>query len=235
MENGPFRVPQQPDRRTVAGEPPQDLSAAQSPQAGAVSGEPSVIQDASGVVSGSSSAASHSRAQHQTTRRHGVASTQAQGGRFARLFRSKLFIACAVLVVVVAVVGVTLGLTAARRTTDAPALSAIDTSKYQAVFFTNGQVYFGKLQDFNTQYLKLTDIYYLQTESTTSNTTTSNSSNPQQTTTNDNNVQLIKLGDEIHGPEDEMVIAKEQVLFYENLKPDGKVAQTIAQYQKSKK
>lgn len=108
--------------------------------------------------------------------------------------------------------------------------AAIDTSKYQAVFFTNGQVYFGKLQEFNGNYLKLTDIYYLQTQTTTDTT----SSNPQKTTPDDtgNNVQLIKLGQEIHGPEDTMIIARDQLLFFENLKPDGKVAQSIEKYKK---
>lgn len=104
--------------------------------------------------------------------------------------------------------------------------TAIDGSKYQAVFFTNGQVYFGKLHPFNNDYMTLTDIYYLQTQA--SGTTGSN--NPQETSTSQSNVQLIKLGDEIHGPEDKMVIAKDQMLFYENLKPSGKVAQSISKY-----
>ncbi|QHN43285.1 hypothetical protein GII36_05560 [Candidatus Mycosynbacter amalyticus] len=111
---------------------------------------------------------------------------------------------------------------------------AIDSDKYQAVFFTNGQVYFGKLQTLNGEYLKLTDIYYLQSQQTA----TQDQSNPQQTTDKQNQdqskVQLIKLGDEIHGPEDAMVISKDQVLFYENIKPDGKVAQSIDQYKGSK-
>lgn len=108
----------------------------------------------------------------------------------------------------------------------------IDSGKYQAVFFTNGQVYFGKLHSLNNSYLKLTDIYYLQTQST--DTKSNDSSNPQKASSSDqNNVQLIKLGNEIHGPEDEMVISKDQVLFYENLKPSGKVAQTIAKSKSS--
>jgi hypothetical protein len=107
--------------------------------------------------------------------------------------------------------------------------TGIDTKEYQAVFFTNGQVYFGKLQSFNNQYLKMTDIFYLQTQSTDT------SSNPQQTSTDQSNVQLIKLGNEIHGPEDEMIIARDQVLFYENLKSDGKVAQSIAKYKDTNK
>lgn len=105
----------------------------------------------------------------------------------------------------------------------------IDSSKYQAVFFTNGQVYFGKLQTAGSDYMKLTDIYYLQTQSSGS----ADSSNPQKTTSDQGNVQLIKLGDEIHGPEDQMIISKDQMLFYENLKADGKVAKSIEQYKKS--
>ena len=106
--------------------------------------------------------------------------------------------------------------------------AAIDKNKYQAVFFTNGQVYFGKLSTVNDNYLKLTDIYYLQTQSTDAKDT-----NPQQTSTDQSNVQLIKLGEEIHGPEDEMVLSRDQVLFYENLKADGKVGQSIEAYKKS--
>ncbi|HEY0965714.1 MAG TPA: hypothetical protein VGE13_04530 [Candidatus Saccharimonadales bacterium] len=101
----------------------------------------------------------------------------------------------------------------------------VDSSKYQAVFFTNGQVYFGKLQSVNQDYLKLTDIFYLQAAGEDS------ANNPQNTTKDsNNNVQLIKLGDEIHGPEDEMIISKEQILFYENLKTNSKVSETIKKY-----
>jgi hypothetical protein len=102
--------------------------------------------------------------------------------------------------------------------------NAIDTTKYQAVFLTNGQVYFGKLELLNDNYLKLTNVFYIQ-----SNTSTS-SENPQKTTTDSTNMQLIKLGSEVHGPEDEMIVARDQVLFYENLKSDGKVAKLIDQY-----
>ena len=100
----------------------------------------------------------------------------------------------------------------------------IDQGKYQAVFFTNGQVYFGKLSQVNGDYMKLKDIYYLQTKNSTEN----NADNPQDVSSDKSDVQLIKLGNEVHGPEDEMMISRDQVLFFENLKADGKVAQTIA-------
>jgi hypothetical protein len=103
----------------------------------------------------------------------------------------------------------------------------IDSSKFQAVFFTNGQVYFGKLQTLNGNYMKLTDIFYLQTKAADT------SGNPQETSSQGtSDVQLIKLGNEIHGPVDEMIISKDQMLFFENLKSDGKVAKSIAEYQK---
>lgn len=103
----------------------------------------------------------------------------------------------------------------------------IDTNKYQAVFLANGQVYFGKLQPIGKGSMKLTKIFYLQSQDSNGG-----GENPQQTTTADKNVQLIKLGSEVHGPEDEMVINKDQILFYENLKSDSKVAQTIDSFNK---
>jgi hypothetical protein len=103
----------------------------------------------------------------------------------------------------------------------------IETGKYQAVFLTNGQVYFGKLRDISPDFLQLSDVYYLQTKSSSG----SSSSNPQSSTTDQSNVQLIKLGDEVHGPEDQMTITKSQVLFYENIKADGQVGKLIKDMQ----
>jgi hypothetical protein len=104
--------------------------------------------------------------------------------------------------------------------------SNIEGDKYQAVFLTDGQVYFGKLHTLNSEYMKLTNIYYLQTKATPT-------SNPQQTTSQAaTNVQLVKLGNEIHGPEDEMIISKRQIMFFENLKNTGKVSTLIEQENK---
>lgn len=104
--------------------------------------------------------------------------------------------------------------------------SQIDGGKYQALFLTNGQVYFGKLKALNNDYFELTSIFYLQSAST-------DTSNPQKTAdSSTDNVNLIKLGSEVHGPEDEMVVSKQQVLFFENLKADGRVSASIDQYLK---
>jgi hypothetical protein len=106
----------------------------------------------------------------------------------------------------------------------------VDGGKFQAVFLSNGQVYFGKLSFQSGEYVKLKDVFYLQKKSDTSNTT------PQSAASQDaTDVELIKLGNEIHGPADEMLVAKDQILFFENLKSDGKVSQTITNYQNQHK
>lgn len=109
----------------------------------------------------------------------------------------------------------------------------IDSSKYQAVFFTNGQVYFGKLHQLGGGYFRLTDVFYIQAKQAAAE---DGSKNPQETSDQQtSDVQLIKLGNEVHGPSDEMIISQEQVLFFENLKDDGKVADSITKYQEQKK
>jgi hypothetical protein len=94
--------------------------------------------------------------------------------------------------------------------------------QYQAVFLTNGQVYFGKVSHVDSSYVKLTDIYYLQVQQQVQPKDNSSSQQPQ--------VSLAKLGGELHGPEDVMYISRQQVLFWENLKNDGKVVKAIASY-----
>lgn len=106
--------------------------------------------------------------------------------------------------------------------------TTVDKNKYQAVFFTSGQVYFGKLSFVNNDYLELRDVYYIQSEGDTS--ANPDADNPEATPAG-GSMKLIKLGDEVHGPEDRMIINREQVLFYENLKPDGKVSELIKGYQ----
>ena len=121
---------------------------------------------------------------------------------------------------------------AAKATSAVMADSAVKSKQFQAVFLTNGQVYFGNLTHVNGGYVKLTDIFYLQVNNSGSQTavqpSTSGSTSNQQ-------VSLAKLGSELHGPEDVMYISRDQVLFWENLKNSGKVVQAIEAYQKSNK
>lgn len=98
----------------------------------------------------------------------------------------------------------------------------INPNEYQALFLTNGQVYFGKLADLNRQYVTITDIYYLQVQQGQTLQSGSTSTNTAQS-----QVSLAKLGSELHGPEDKMFVASDQVLFWENLHNDSKVVQAI--------
>ncbi len=108
------------------------------------------------------------------------------------------------------------------------ASEATDSNKYQAVFLTNGQVYFGKLTDNGGNYIKLTDIFYLQSKD--------QSVQPKSAASADqSNLTLIKLGKELHAPADEMNISRQQVLFWENINEDGKVKQAINEYKKTNK
>lgn len=104
--------------------------------------------------------------------------------------------------------------------------TAVNSKEYQAVFLTNGQVYFGHLSHVDSGYVKLKDIYYLQVQQQVQPSSQTSTSNQQP------QISLAKLGNELHGPEDSMYVAKSQVLFWENLKKDGKVTQAIQSYQK---
>jgi flagellar basal body-associated protein FliL len=105
-------------------------------------------------------------------------------------------------------------------------------SGYQAVFLTNGQVYFGKMDDATGSYVTLTDIYYLQvTQPPLQGSQTTGQQQQQQQA--QPQLSLVKLGNELHGPVDSMEINRDQILFYEDMKEDGKVMQAIREYQKN--
>jgi hypothetical protein len=95
--------------------------------------------------------------------------------------------------------------------------------KWQAVFLTDGQVYFGKLENENRSFAVLKNVYYLKV-----------SSGLQQgvDALTARNLNLIKLGGEAHGPESEMFISKDQILFIENLKEGSTVVQAILNNQR---
>lgn len=94
------------------------------------------------------------------------------------------------------------------------------TGNWQAVFLTNGQVYFGHMDSLNSQFINLTEIYYLQVQKPIQ----------PKSTDDQGKLSLIKLGNEIHGPTDAMKINRDQVLFVEDLGEEGKVMQAIKRY-----
>lgn len=107
----------------------------------------------------------------------------------------------------------------------------IDSSKFQAVDIdvsgTSGsdQIYFGHIVRLNDNYLVLQNIYYI-TPNQSAQASTSTS-----TSTNNNSYTLVKAGCELVGAYDQMLINRDHVIFWENLKSSGTVATKIAQYQ----
>lgn len=104
----------------------------------------------------------------------------------------------------------------------APSADGIDTTKYQAVFLANNtlasNVYFGRLERISDGYYKLTQVYYLQQSQAATDQTKGTS------------VGLTKMTTQLHGPEDALILPREQVLYYQNMRSDSKVVQAILQY-----
>lgn len=93
-----------------------------------------------------------------------------------------------------------------------------DRNAWQAIFLDNNQVYFGKIQKITSKNIYLTNIYYLQAGQSLENKDTAST------------VNLVKLGSELHGPTDEMIINREKVIFWENLKETSRIVKIISNY-----
>lgn len=121
-------------------------------------------------------------------------------------------------------------------------------SKYQAVFLTNGQIYFGQLSGFPGNSPVLKDVYYLRAQRSLqpsedlaeelevedkkkdkdidkeeeAKVTPSADETPELT--------LIKLGNELHGPVDEIQLNSDHILFVEDLKQESRIVRAIEQF-----
>ncbi|MEK9156132.1 MAG: hypothetical protein AAB360_02405 [Patescibacteria group bacterium] len=102
-------------------------------------------------------------------------------------------------------------------------------NRRQAVFLTNGQVYFGNILNADRQLVELRNIYYFKTPETADGT------DPNKANENKNQLSLVKLGSELHGPEDVMYINRDQLLFFEDMRPDSKVNDAIKKLESEKK
>ena len=111
------------------------------------------------------------------------------------------------------------------------AVTMSKSGSYQAIFLTNGQVYFGKIGEMDNDYITLSDIFYLQVvQPPLQGTPQAGQPAAQTTPTAQPQISLVKLGNELHGPVDLMHISRAQVLFYEDLKGDGSVVKAIDAY-----
>lgn len=109
----------------------------------------------------------------------------------------------------------------------------IQSSKFQVVVLSNNQIYFGKLQRLNDQSYRLTNVYYLQEQTAGGASSTTDPAAKADQAASTATPQLVKLGNELHGPDDAMFFNDTQVLYWENLKSDGKVSKAIQEHSKS--
>jgi len=86
------------------------------------------------------------------------------------------------------------------------------TTPYQAVLLTNGQAFFGKLENAGTAFPVLRDVYVVRGQV--------NQETKQVTGT------LVKRGNEPHSP-DRMILNGEHILVIEPVKPGSQIAKLI--------
>ncbi len=128
-------------------------------------------------------------------------------------------------VAIVILIGAVIALSIGSNNVD-PENKFVDNTKLQAVFLNTGQVYFGNIKTLNSKYFVVKNIYYLQTSNSGTSGGTAATSNANSS------VSLVKLGCELHRPEDQMVINRAQVTFWENLGDNGQVAKAVSTFQK---
>lgn len=91
----------------------------------------------------------------------------------------------------------------------------INKNGYQVVYMSSGQAYFGKLRNTSGDYLVIDTPYSAQDVK------------PDSETTAQSSTTLLKVSQQQYGPEDAMSLKSDQVLFWQNLRDDSKVAQAI--------
>ncbi|PIT89558.1 hypothetical protein COU23_03265 [Candidatus Kuenenbacteria bacterium CG10_big_fil_rev_8_21_14_0_10_36_11] len=116
----------------------------------------------------------------------------------------------------------------------APGTEPIKASDWQAVFLTNGQVYFGKLDGTTDAYPTLEDIYYLQVQQAPIQPAQAAGGEEavQSAETAKQQLILVKFGTELHRPMDKMYINKDHIMFFEDLSSASNVVTSIEDYKK---
>lgn len=98
--------------------------------------------------------------------------------------------------------------------------SSLVASKYSAVFLDNGDVYFGKLSQKESTFVVLKDAYYLRV---TQKKQTDEEGNPVDVP----QLDLVKLGSEVHKPVGIIEIQRGHILSIQELAPDSQVIEVM--------
>ena len=89
---------------------------------------------------------------------------------------------------------------------------SLGRAQYQAVFLTNGQIYFGRYYDRLGAFAKIEDVYYFQ------DATGTDQDASQET-------RIVRRGHELHDPATRMLVPKTAILFVEDLSEASAIAQ----------
>lgn len=88
-----------------------------------------------------------------------------------------------------------------------PLLDAVKPGSYQAVILSNGSLYFGRLRREVGDFYELTDVYFVRDER--------------------GSRRVTRLSEELHGPENRMLIKKSSVTVIEDLRADSQITRAI--------
>ena len=97
---------------------------------------------------------------------------------------------------------------------DPPFDGSIDQDRFQAVFLENDRVYFGHLEEAGDDFYLLTDAFFIE-------------ETPGQTEDAAPVREVVSIVEEFHDPDDEVLIAVEDVVLIQNLRADSEVAEAI--------
>ena len=86
---------------------------------------------------------------------------------------------------------------------------------FWAVYLDSGQVFYGKKDKPDKNYVTMTNVFYYQ---------------PGVRSAKSGNIRIIKVGTEIHQPQDYVYINKQHIERQEQLSSDSKVVKAIEQY-----
>lgn len=93
------------------------------------------------------------------------------------------------------------------------------SSAFWAIYLDSGQIFYGKKDKQNKNYVTMTNVFYYQ---------------PGVRSVNAENIRIIKVGTEIHQPQDYVYVNKQHIERQEQLSSDSKVVKAIEQYGEGK-
>lgn len=97
---------------------------------------------------------------------------------------------------------------------------SLGEARYQAVFLTNGQAYFGHFRDRIGPYARVDDAYYIQTQE--GETSADGTAQPPGS-------KLVRRGVELHAPRQPFYVAKSAIVFVEDVGSASEIAKFMDQ------